>query len=113
VVAEQVDLDPLLKALGMGHVAADGAGHPVPPASMGPQTGMGAGRVLAEQDLETDEDEQKRLIFAGLPEPKKIKKSLTDAEAFAWVQSRYPGVSAQLVGRIVDLTKALHRQGRI
>ena len=85
--------DEFDKALGMG-AATPG------PAPLGPQTGDGAGRVLTEQSLEHDEDED-------------TKKSMTDAEAIAWVQERIPGVALASVCRVVELTKTLKRQGRL
>lgn len=102
------DPDDLEKNLGMGPVVAPGV---VPP---GPQTGMGAGQVLAREDLEG----QKRLRLEDEDEKEKkrkrsMTKSLTDVEAMELVRARYPHLSLATVGRIVDLTKALKSQGRL
>jgi hypothetical protein len=101
--AEPTDLE---KALGMGTTGGVLA-HPA-----GPQSGATAGQVLATESLETDKrtDLTKRLVDEDDDE---AKKSLSDAEAVAWVQSRMPGISAAYAGRIVDLTRRLKSQGRL
>lgn len=104
-------LDRLEKALTMGQPPAGNAG------PSGPATGEGAGQVITGQSLE-----QKRkppLVLAKGDEYEdeedddKIKKSLTDAEAVAWVQTVYPTLDAGTAGRIVEITKTLKRQGRL
>lgn len=100
IAVEQSD-DVLLRALGMG-TATPG----VSVATQGPQTGMGAGRVLAGQSLEhgkprkqlkTDEEE--------------TKKSLGDADAIAYVRARLPAASVAQARRIVAATLAMKRNG--
>ncbi len=95
--AEQGDL---FKTLGMGT--------PTPgQAVTGPRTGMGAGQILAPQSLEHDqhselEDEKKK---------KKVSKSLTTAEAVAWVQARVPRATTEQARRIVAMTMHLKQTG--
>jgi hypothetical protein len=97
---------PVEKSLGMGVVSGN---PPVPPAMMGPQSGMGAGRVLAGQSLEhdeidtvSDEDEKKK--------KRRIKKSLTDSEAYAWLRARLPHAKPEQIGRIITLTRERKRR---
>jgi hypothetical protein len=90
---ETAEPDAVEKALTMGDPAAS---------PEGPKTGEGAGKVIAKEDLEADEiDEEKQ------------KKSLTDAEAIAWVQGKMPTLDLATSCRIVELTKNLKRQGRL
>jgi len=91
----------MAKTLGMGTPSSPGA------KPMGPQTGMGAGQVLATQSLES---EQRELGLTG-PNPS-MKKALSDDEAVLWVHSQRPHLSLRTCARIVTLTKALKRQGR-
>lgn len=95
------------KSLGMGPVTGS---PPTPPALMGPQSGMGAGRVLAGQSLEHDEadtvsteDEKKR--------KKRVKKSLDDGEAYAWLRARLPRATPEQIGRIITLTQLRKQRG--
>jgi hypothetical protein len=106
--------DELVKTLGMG-TATPGV------APVGPQTGMGAGRVLAGQSLETDERLKGQLdIFDDTDgndedqkRKRKVQKSLSVEEAVAWVHSRLPYVSLETAGRVVDMTLALKRGGNL
>lgn len=114
--AAQHEDDELVKTLGMG-TATPG----VAIATQGPQTGMGAGRVLTPQSLETDERlTQGQLgMFDDTDEDeerkrkRKVRKSLSVEEAVAWVHSRLPHVSLETAGRVVDLTLALKRGGQL
>lgn len=104
------EAEELEKALGMG-TATPGV------APVGPQTGMGAGRVLVGQSLETDKKLKRQLnMFDDADDEdddRKVKKSLSAEEAVAWVRSRLPHVSLSTAGRIVDLTLALKRGGQL
>lgn len=102
-VMEETD-EPFWKALGMG--TGGGAGPATQPA--GPQTGATAGQVLAPESLE--QDDQPRIVF---DDEEETKKSLSDGEAVAWLQSVRPGLSAADAGRIVEITKTLKRRGRL
>lgn len=102
MAVEHCEPELLVKALAMG-VANPG----------GVPTG---GAVLSTESLERDDDGQDRLVYDGVPRPKKkdkAKKSLTDEEAAAWVRTRYPSLAAMRVEQIVNLTKALKCSGRI
>jgi hypothetical protein len=99
---EQCEPGLLEKSLGMG-TATPG----VAIATQGAQTGMGAGRVIAGQSLESDIKDPKK------KKKKKVAKSLDDTEAIAWVQTRLPGASVDQARRIVSLTKSLKRTGQI
>lgn len=117
--AEECDPDSLEarltvveKALAMGPAPPGGV---TPP---GPATGEGAGHVITGQSLEhgkprkmlggknrkRDEDED---------EKDKIRKSLSDADASAWVRQRCPAMTDAQAERFVILTKALKRNGRL
>jgi hypothetical protein len=98
--------EPTEKSLGMGPVSGS---PPTPPALMGPQSGMGAGRVIAGQSLEhdetdtvSDEDEKKR--------KKRIKKSLNESETYAWLRARLPHATPEQLGRIITLTRERTRR---
>jgi len=102
--------DSLLKALTMG------PGPLSQPA--GPRTGEGAGQILATESLETgqkvlefkDEDDEKDKKKKSR---RKLKKALTDDQAIRWVLARRPGMSLVDAERIIDITKALKRNGRL
>lgn len=94
-----------MKALGMGTPVTPGA------APVGPQTGIGAGQVLAPESLE--QDGQLRLILDDEDEDKEAKKSMSDLEAMAWIVARRPGMALDQALRFVTLTKALKCRGRI
>jgi hypothetical protein len=49
----------------------------------------------------------------GIGPSKGMSKSLTDAEAVAWVMRAVPHVSATAAGRIMELTKKLKRSGNL
>jgi len=92
------------KMLGMG-TATPGA--PV----VGPQSGMGAGRVVTGESLEhdetntaADEDEKKR--------KKRVKKSMTEGGAFVWLRARLPHATPEQLGRIITLTRAAKARGK-
>ncbi len=95
--------EQLWKALGMG--TGGGAGPATQPA--GPQTGATAGQVLVPESLErkkrkklkNDEDE--------------AKKALTPELAWDYARARFPSISAQQVGRLVQTTALLKAQGAI
>lgn len=74
----------------------------------GPQTGAGAGRLLMPRSLEGD---MRDLTFGG--GPKRVKKSLTDAEAMVWLKERIPGATWETLERVVTLTKAWKTQGTL
>lgn len=92
------------KALGMGHPSVD--------APVGPQTGEGAGQVITRESLESDEKEtvgKKR----KKKKKKETKKSLTNEEARAWVKARLPRATDNQVDRVLELTRAMKRSGKI
>ena len=91
---EAADPDEVEKALTVGTPATPGA------APAGPKTGADAGQVLGKEDLEQEEVDT-------------TQKSLTDAEAIAWVQAKMPSADLTSACRIVELTKTLKRQGRL
>jgi len=96
----------LEKALAMGEATGIN-----PPA--GPQTGEGAGQVLAGQSLETDDDERfkgKKLRKTG---GANLGKSLTDEAAIGWVLARRPNADIAAAVRFVDSIKVLKGQGRL
>jgi hypothetical protein len=114
IAVEAMEGDELEKGLGMG-AATPG----VAIATQGPQTGMGAGRVLTGQSLETDERDEQASMFdtddtdADKKRKRKVQKSMSAEEAVVWVRSRLPHVSLETVGRIVDVTLALKRGGQL
>lgn len=107
---EQTEIDDtkarltvLEKALAMGP-ATPGV------APVGPQTGEGAGQVLATESLESDEEDSKnkrsKLKLA-------VSKSLSEDEAIAWVQSRVPTMSKSQAKKFVSITKKLKESEQI
>lgn len=106
MAVQTAEEEPLLKGLGMGTATG-------PAISPGTEvSGMGAGQVLAPESLETgqlralqDEEEKKQ--------KGKRKKKLNKAEAILWLHTRLPQVSAQTLGRIVDTTLLLKRNGKL
>lgn len=101
-----IEHQELEKALGMGTATP---GSPV----MGAQSGMGAGRVITGQSLEQD-DEPRDLLRPSRPRKRKtVQKALTDGEAVDFIRARMPSANLMAAGRIVELTKALKRQGRL
>jgi hypothetical protein len=107
---EQSDPSELEKTLGMGTPAVPGGS----PTGEGPKTGADAGQVLARQSLESEQ----RLLFGNKKdddeeEENKVKKALTDNEAVVWLLQKRPNLTPEICKRIVTLTKALKRQGRI
>ena len=104
------------KMLGMGPASPGQAD-----ASLGPQTGMGAGRVLTGQSLES-KGTPPRVVESGKKpknkededeDEKKIKKALTEAEASAWVHARLPGATLYQIGRFIEATCVLKRTGKL
>ena len=106
------------KMLGMGPASPGQAD-----ASLGPQTGMGAGRVLTGQSLES-KGTPPRVVESGKKpknegdededeDEKKIKKALTKAEASAWVHARLPGATLYQIGRFIEATCVLKRTGKL
>ena len=67
----------------------------------GPITGEGAGQILVGESLEG----------ADYPKRKKKKKKLTKAEAFAFLTERLPQASMETVGRVLDATLRLKKEG--
>ena len=108
LIAVENSDDTLLKALTMG------SGPLSQPA--GPRTGEGAGSILSMESLETG---QKVLEFKNEDEDKKkkskkkFKKSLTNDQAIRWVLAERPGISLVDAERVVNITKALKRSGRL
>ena len=104
-------LDRLEKMLSMGAPPAGNAG------PTGPATGEGAGQIITGQSLEQKDKPPVVLSKGDDEEPEDedetTEKSLTDAEAVAWVQAIYPTLDAGTAGRIVEITKTLKRQGRL
>lgn len=106
MAVERSEPNAMQKSLGYG------TDTPTGDKPMGPKTGDEAGKVLARQSLESkqrklfeeDEDEKKK---------KSMKKSLSDDEAILWLRSQRPQLSLGTCERIVTLTKALKRQGRL
>lgn len=105
--------EQLWKALGMG--TGDGAGPATQPA--GPQTGATAGQVLAPESLERKKrkDETQKAVEIEIEanggddddEKENAKKSLTPELAWAMARERFPFVSAQQVGRLVEAARLL------
>lgn len=103
---ENSEPDDMDKALSMGTPASPGD------APVGPQTGDGAGQVLTPESLECDVKpnvEQKK----KKKKAKKIKKSLTDDEARAWLKARLPHANSSQIGRVIEMAKTLKRNGDI
>lgn len=110
-VVEASEPDALEKMLGMG-TATPGTGL----GTQGSQTGEGAGRVLTGQSLEGKNTPPKRVESdkdEDEDEKKKTKKSLTGAEAFAWVHARLPDATPDQIGRFIEATRALKRTGKL
>lgn len=106
LAVERADPDAMQKALGYGDVAVPGGS----PTGEGPKTGDQAGQVVAPQSLES---KQRSLLEDEEKKKKRMKKSLSDDEAILWLRSQRPQLSLATCERIVTLTKALKRQGRI
>lgn len=109
-VVEKADPSILEKMLGMG-TATPGQ------SPVGPQTGMGAGRVLAPESLEQkkkppvvlkDTDEEKEET-----DKDKTKKSLSDSEVKGWFAKRLPLASQEQIKRLVALTRYLKQNGKL
>jgi hypothetical protein len=109
VAVERAEQDPLVRAVTMGTATA-----PSPETKpMGPRTGEGVGKVLAEEHLETDErcspgDKDEKSCSARSSDSA-TRKSLTDTEAIAWVRQRLPHLSLSTACRLVDVTRRLKR----
>lgn len=92
-VNTDTQLQVLVKSLSMGN--------PVPgEAIVGSKTGEGAGQVLVEEDLEKKKK-------------KNLKKALTDSQAFAWLDIKYPNISPETKARIISLTRDLKLQNKL
>lgn len=65
----------------------------------GPKTGEGSGQVLSCESLEKKK--------------KKTIKSLTDSEAFSFLDKRYPKISPYIKGKIIQLTRQLKQTGKL
>lgn len=90
--------DEAEKALSMGTPAHPGQ------APVGPQTGDGAGQVVARESLEGDGQKKRK---------RKRGEKLTDGEAIEVVQKSVPGISLVEAARVVEVTKQLKRSGRL
>lgn len=90
--------EELWKALGMGTATNPPLTQPA-----GPQSGETAGQVLTPESLE----KKKRKAKGG------AKKSLTDSEAITLVRGRFPQISLQTAGRIVDVARRHKDAGRV
>lgn len=104
-------LELLEKALTMG--AATPGVKPV-----GPQTGEGAGKVIAPQSLEQDDQPPKSKKIKtktqrGKITEKLMSKSLTEKQAVAWVQWAIPSMDTATAGKLVSLTKKLKTNGNL
>ena len=95
-------IETLLKTLTMGTPSNPVAG----PAGQGPKSGAGAGQVLAQESLDDDEKVKTEKQIA-----KEVEKSLSDADAIAWVRTKVPSMSKADAERFVDVTKTLKRRG--
>lgn len=96
----------IAKALTVGTTGAGFDPGSQPPS---PATGEGAGRILSKEDLEKD---KKKTTYKACDDKKK-KKTLNKAEAICWLHERYPHLSATMLGRIVDTTLQLKRNGKL
>jgi len=94
---EQAEPNGLEKTLGMGDCSSNES-------PVGVKTGMGAGQVLAEEDLEQDVKDQNE------KKKKKTKKSLTANEAFGYVKARLPNATDEQIGRLLTLTSRAKRR---
>lgn len=101
---EDSEPDELEKTLGMGHPANPGD------APVGPKTGEDAGQVLAPESLEDDE---KNTEVLKKKKKKKVKKSLTEQDAKNWLANRLPNATSDQIGRIIEMTRAMKRNGEI
>lgn len=93
---ENSEPDILEKMLGMG----EGTNQ----SPEGSRTGMGAGQVLAKEDLECDSKDQNENSKKKKKKKKKARKSLTVKEAFGIVKARFPNATQEQIGRLITLT---------
>jgi hypothetical protein len=107
--AEQCESD-LAKTLGMGVPAIGAGGGVVPPASMGPQTGMGAGQVIARESLESKQHPPKKI---GKKKKIKFRKSFSHIEAIHWLRAQLPHASAEQIERLLETTRRLKSAGKL
>ncbi len=91
--------EELFKALGMGTATGGPAAQPA-----GPQTGATAGQVLAPESLERKKRKD---------EKDESKKSLTPELAWDIARVRFPFITAQQVGRLVQSARLLKARGAI
>lgn len=87
--------------------------HTRPPEVEGPARTMGrakAGKIAAPGQRSQGRGFKGRITKAI---PNYVEKSLSDAEAVALVQWALPSADAATAGRIVELTKALKRSGKL
>jgi len=99
MTAERINLE---RSMGMGEVADPGV------KVSGKKTGMGAGRVVARQSLESQFQKPLRLNEAKKDEEdEESKKSMSDAEAFAWFRTRLPKASPSQIGRLIEVARKL------
>lgn len=109
---ERAEPENLERALGMGQATPWS-----PIATQGPQTGMGAGKVMTGQSLESKK-QMSVVLSAGKTkdtdeDEEKAKKSLTEAEAFAWYRARLPNATPMQIGRLIQLARELKCSGKI
>jgi hypothetical protein len=103
--AVQASEDPLDKMLGMGSPSPGSA-------PSGPVSGMGAGQVLTPESLLRDPKKQKKL-FDEEEKKKSLTKSLTDGQAIDWLMAKRPDLSLHAASQLINITKALKKQGRL
>lgn len=72
-------------------------------------TGSGAGQILSPESLESDV----RDTLRKKKRKKVVQKSLTDAEAIAWVRERVPGASEKVAAQFIQVTRTLKASGRL
>lgn len=112
--------EDLWKALGMGT-----SGGPLAQPA-GPQTGETAGQVLAPESLEQKKKTQLKSMEVEVEDDKitiesedekdddeDTKKALTPETAWELARSKYPGITAKQVGRLIELTQRLKAQGKL
>ena len=104
---DQHDIELIRKALAMG--AATGIRPPE-----GPTTGEGAGQIITGQSLEhDDDDDDDDENQASLFDNAKVKKSLSDGEAIAWMRQHSPNMSIVQAARFIEITRKAKSNGHL
>lgn len=98
---EQASPDGIEKALGMGTPDANNA-------PSGVKTGLGAGQVIAKEDVEGAPKECKKK-----KKKEKTQKSLTKQEAFGYLHARLPSANNQQLGRLLNLFVHMKQSGQL